>query len=134
MKRETPVSFSRMRRWSISLNVALSTIAVLALVTMVNYLASRHFTRMAVAARAQVEFSPLTKRTLESLTNDVKVTIYFDKDEGLYDAVWSLLKEYKFANPRIVVETVDYIRDPGRAQVIKAKYRLPEAVEKNVII
>jgi hypothetical protein len=134
MRRETPASFSRMHRWSISLNVALSTVAVLALVAMANYLAARHFSRMAVAARAQVEFSPLTKRTLDSLTNVVKVIVYFDKEEALYDSVWALLKEYKFANPRIIVETVDYNRDPAAAQVIKAKYGLPEVAEKNVII
>src|SRR4030095_2852072 len=128
MRRETSPSFSRMRRWTISLNVALSTLAVLALVGMFNYLAARHFTRIAVAARSEIEFSPLTKRTLESLTNDVKVIVYFDKDEGLYDSVWSLLKEYKFGNPHILVEAVDYIRDPATAQVIKAKYGLPEAV------
>jgi hypothetical protein len=134
MKRETQPSFSRSRRWTVSVNVAVSTIAVLALVAMLNYLAARHFTRVTMAARSQVELSPLTKRTLDSLTNNVRVIIYFDKDEGLYDSVWSLLKEYKFANPRIVVETIDYLRDPAAAQVIKAKYGLPEQAEKNVVI
>jgi hypothetical protein len=134
MKRDTQASFSRMHRWSISLNVALSTLAVLALVTMINYLAARHFSRVAVAARSQVEFSPLTKRTLEALTNVVKVIIYFDKDSALYDSVWSMLKEYKYANPRIVVQTVDYVRDPAAAQLIKTKYGLSEVNDKNVII
>src|SRR5258706_8252688 len=136
MKRETPASFSRMQRWKISLNVAISTLAVLAMVAMVNYLAARHFRRMAVAARARVDFSPLTKRTLESLTNDVKVIIYFDKSESLYDMSWAMLKEYKFANPHILLQTVDTVRQPGGAQLSKANYQLPETkeVEKNVII
>ena len=136
MKRETPASFSRMQRWKITLNVVVSTFAVLTLVAMVNYLAARHFTRIAVAARTQVEFSPLTRRTLESLTNDVRVIIYFDKSEALYDMTWAMLKEYKFANPHVRVETVDYIRDPAAAQLIKANYKLPETkdVEKNVVI
>jgi hypothetical protein len=113
-----------MRRWSIGLNISLSTLAVLALVTMVNYLASRHFTRFAVAAGSQVEFSPITKRTLESLTNDVKIIVYFDKSEPLYDAVWSLLKEYKFSSPHISIETVDYLREAGAAELIKSRYKL----------
>jgi gliding motility-associatede transport system auxiliary component len=133
MRREAPPSFSRLRRWSISLNVALSTLAVLAIIVMVNYLAARHFTRFAIAGRAQTEFSPITKRTLESITNDVHVIVYFDKDEPLYDSVWSLLKEYKFANQHILIETVDYLRDPGAAAVIKKQYALGQA-NKNVII
>jgi ABC-type uncharacterized transport system involved in gliding motility auxiliary subunit len=123
-----------MHRWTMSLNVVLSTIAVLALVGMINYLAARHFSRVSVAARSQVEFSPLTKRTLDSLTNVIKVIIYFDKDDALYDSVWSMLKEYKYANPRILVETVDYLRDPAAAQLIKTKYGLSEVNDKNVII
>src|SRR5207247_6017681 len=79
---------------------------------------------------------PLTKRTLESITNDVKITVYFEKDLDLYHLVWSMLKEYKFVNPHLVIEMVDYIRDPAMAQVVKAQYKLPEAndAQKNVII
>ena len=107
----------------------------MALVGMLNYLAARHFTRVSVAAaRSQVELSPLTRRTLESLTNDVKVTIYFDKDEALFEPVSALLREYKFANPHIVVDFVDYYHDPGTAEVTKRKYGLPETATKNVVI
>jgi hypothetical protein len=133
MRRDTPPTFSRMRRWSISLNVFLSMIAVLALVVMVNYLAARHFTRFAVSGRAQTRFSPITTRTLAAITNNVRVVIYFDKEEPLYDSVWSLLKEYKFANPRILVEAVDYIRDAGTAELVKKQYALGEA-DKNLVI
>jgi hypothetical protein len=138
MKRDAPASFSRWQRWSISFNVALSTLAVLAIVAMVNYLAARHFTRFAVGARAQTAFSPITKRTLASLTNDVKIIVYFDKieEEAMYDSVWSLLKEYKFANSRITIETVDPIRDRAASEGVKAKYQLSASAEnpKNLII
>lgn len=136
MKRESPPTFSRWRRWSVSLNVVLSTLAVLALVAMVNYLAARHYSRFAVAARAQTEFSPITKRTLQSLTNEVKAIVYFDKEDPIYDSVCSLLKEYRFANPRFVLETVDYIRDRGAAELVKAKYKLSGTAEspKNLIV
>jgi len=101
MTREPNPSFSRLRRWSISLNVVVSTLAVLALVAMINYLAARHFARFAVAGHARTDFSPITRRTLDSITNVVRVIVYFNKDEPLYDSVWSLLKEYNFVNPRI---------------------------------
>jgi len=133
MTRESNPSFSRLRRWSISLNVALSTLAVLALVAMVNYLAARHFARFAVAGHDRTDFSAITRRTLDSITNVVKVIVYFNRDEPLYDSVWSLLKEYNFGNPRIQVEKVDYIRDRGTAERVKAKYNLGQA-DKNLVI
>ena len=132
MKHDSPPSFSLGRRWSTSLNVMLSVLAVVALVAMVNYLAARHFGRVPVSALAQTELHPQTRRILESVTNNVRVTIYYDREEPLYPLVNGLLKEYKFANARIGVETIDYQRDAGAAQLLKAKYKL--ATDKNLII
>src|ERR1051326_311732 len=131
---ETPPGFSPRRNWSISLNVLVSSLAVLALVLMLNYLAARHFERFSISSTARIELSPLTLRVLNSLTNDVKVIVYFNKQEPLYDAVWSLLKEYKLRNGRIKLETVDYEREPGQAGLVKNKYKLSTATEKDLII
>jgi hypothetical protein len=62
------------------------------------------------------------------------VTIYFDKREPLYEPVWSLLKEYHFRNPRIAVEAVDCERDPGAASLIKAKYKLSDSKDRDLVI
>lgn len=132
MKHDSSPSFSLGRRWSISLNVLLSIVAVVALVAMVNYLAARHFERVPVSALAQSELSPQTRRVLESVTNNVRVTIYYDRDEPLYEMINGLLKEYKFANARIGVETIDYHRDAAAAQGIKRDYKL--ATDKNLVI
>ena len=131
---EQPPSFSPARRWSLGLNVLVSSLAMLALILMANYLGARHFKRFALSERAQVELSPLTLRVLGSLTNDVKVIVYFDKQSPLYDSVWALLKEYSNRNRRIHVEAVDYERDPGRAGIIKKNYRLPKDNEKDLVI
>ncbi len=127
-------SFSAARKWSLTLNVLVALAAVLALLLMVNYLAARHFKRLEWSARARAQLSPLTQRVLGALTNEIKVTIYFDRDEAIYESVWGLLKEYKFANSRIVVETVDYNRDPGAANLIKARYKLTSTQDKNIVI
>jgi hypothetical protein len=134
MNRDGSPSFSIGRRWSISLNLFLSIVAVLALVGIVNYLAARHFKRIPVSILAQTELSPQTKRILESVTNTVKVTIYYERDEPMYELVNGLLKEYKFANPHIAVQTVDFQRDPAAAQLVKARYKLGSAGEKNLVI
>jgi ABC-type uncharacterized transport system involved in gliding motility auxiliary subunit len=134
MTNGTLQSFSGSRKWNASLNVALSLVAVLALVLMVNYLAARHFRRATLASSQRTELSPLTKEVLASLTNDIKVTVYYDRGEPLYESVWSLLKEYAFANSRIQVDVVDYTRDPGAAQLAKANYKLSLPTDKNLVI
>jgi hypothetical protein len=48
--------------------------------------------------------------------------------------VVSLLAEYKRANPRISLEGVDYLREAGKAQHIKAKYDLNFPNATNLII
>ena len=55
-------SFSPARKWSVSLSVVVSTIAVFALMLMLNYLAARHYYRFPLALNTQTEISPLTLR------------------------------------------------------------------------
>jgi hypothetical protein len=106
---------------------------VLALVLMSNYLAARHFDRWSWSSNAQAELSPLSLRVLSGVTNPVKVTLYFDKDNSLGDMSWNLLKAYRYANHLVQLETVDYTREPGAAQLVKAKYKLGEA-DRDVVI
>src|SRR6266576_1060430 len=124
MSQDPTPSFSTGRKWSISLNVLLSSLILLAAVLMVNYLAARYFARFSVSNSAQVQLAPLTVRLLGSLTNEVKVIVYFDQHEPLYASIWGLLKEYSFRNNRIKLVAVDYERNPGAADAVKAAYNL----------
>jgi len=60
----------------------------------------------------------------------VKVTLYYNRDEPFYNSVSALLNEYRLVNPRISVESIDYLRDASAAQRIKSQYKLslPTAV------
>ncbi len=127
-------SFSLLRKWSIGLNVCLLILVVLSVVVMVNYLGRDYFLRVHCSARTRDSLSPLTLKFLQSLTNRIKIIIYYDRDESLYSTVAALLKEYKDASPRIAVQTVDYLRDVGAAQKVKADYKLSSATDKDVII
>jgi hypothetical protein len=123
MERERRPSFSKGRKWTFSLNVILTCLALLAVVAMVNYLAARHYTRIPVSGAAQNVLSPLTRNVLASITNEVRVVLFFAKSEPLYDSVWSLLKEYKYANSHITVEAVDPEKQPAAAQLLMARYQ-----------
>src|SRR5215207_11596020 len=103
-------SFTPHRKWSIGFNVFLIVLIVLAVVAMINYLSRDYFYRLHWSSRTKVELSPLTQKLLSSLTNQLQIIIYYDKDEPLYGTVAALLNEYRRCSPKISVKTVDYLR------------------------
>lgn len=128
-------SFSLGRRWAVRLNVLIAIVSLLALVLMVNYLAARHFERLPLGRSDHAELSPLTKRVLAAVTNEVKVTVYFDPQDPLFEPVIGLLKEYRYVNNKLLVTPVDHVSEPGTALKIKADYKLNDLeLEKNLII
>lgn len=127
-------TFSPLRRWSILLNVAAGCLAMLALVLMVNYLASRHFVRTHWSRDLRYQLSPQTTKMLQTITNDVTVIVYFDVKEPLFSSVKDLLKEYQLVCPRLKVEYVDYNLSPNRASLIKAQYKLTAVSDKDLVI
>jgi hypothetical protein len=116
-------TFSRGRRWGIGFQVGFIIFVVFSIVLMVNYLSGAYFHRFHWSSARQIELSSRTVHYLQSLTNQVKVTIYYDRDEPFFTMVQGLLKEYRNVNPRISIETVDYLRDAVAAQRIKSQYK-----------
>ncbi len=129
-------SFSPYRKWGIGLHVGFLMLVVLSVVVMANYISQEYFLRFHVSTRTMIELSPRTVGLLRSITNRVKVTLYYDTEdeESLYSTVADLLGEYRLVNPRITIQTVDYIRDPALAQKVKAKYNLSAPTDKNLVI
>lgn len=129
-------SFSPYRKWAIGLHVLLLITVVLSVLVMVNYLSRDYFLRFHLSTHSKIELAPRTVGLLRSLTNQVKVTLYYDTsdDESLYSTVADLLSEYRLINPRITVQTVDSLRDAGLAQRVKDKYNLSALTDKNLVI
>lgn len=134
-------SFSPARRWKIGFDVFLRTLVVLAVIVMLNYIGGLFSKQFFLSSQTRVKLSPHTVSILQSLTNHVDVTVYYDKDDRMYSTVMALLDEYHRLDPRINVKVVDYVRDPAAAAVIMQKYHLPaqgihqnELAAKNLII
>ncbi len=127
-------SFSPGRRWKIGLDVVVRTALVLAVVVMANYLGARFFGRFYLSSQTRVKLSSQTLDILKSFTNHIDVTLYYDRQDNFYPTIVALLNEYRSANPRISVKTVDYVRDAGEAQKIKEQYGLNAPTDKNLII
>lgn len=126
-------SFSPRQRWHIVLNVCLTSLAVLAVVVMVNYLSRDYFLHLRWSTQAKAQLSPLTVKFLQSLTNQVRVTLFYDKKDALYGTIANLLNEYHLANHRITIQAVDYLRDPGPAEKVRADYRLGPGAKNKII-
>ncbi len=127
-------SFSRWRKWRIGFQVFFASLIVLAVVVMVNYLSGRYFQRFYLSSHTRIELSPQTVNLLKTLTNQVQVTLYYDKDDSLYGDIADLLRAYSAVTPKIAVSTVDYYSDPGTAEAIRTKYHLGYSTNKNVVI
>jgi hypothetical protein len=127
-------SFSPGRRWKIGLDVVVRTVLVLAVVVMANHLGARFLGRFYLSSQTRVKLSSQTLEILKSTTNQVAVTLYYDKSDNYYPAIAGLLTEYQAANPRLSVRTVDYVRDAGEAQKIKEQYKLNSPTDKNLVI
>ena len=126
-------SFTRGRTWSISFHVVLSSLALLAVIGMLNYLAHRHNQRLYINNVAAQNLTPLTLRTLGDLTNTVKIVCLFDRREPLFGAVSTLLKEFQSRSSKIELEFVDYGM-PGRAEVVRNHYGLAAEGEASRVI
>ncbi|MEI6566672.1 MAG: Gldg family protein, partial [Verrucomicrobiota bacterium] len=127
-------SFSPWDRWKIGLNVTFVVVVVLSVVVMVNYLSREYFLRLHLSSRTKNTLSSRTEHFLSTLTNQIKITLYYSKDDGLYTTVADLLNEYALANPHISLRTVDHLRDPSSAQLVKAEYKLNNTGDKNLVI
>ncbi|HVU26719.1 MAG TPA: GldG family protein [Verrucomicrobiae bacterium] len=133
-EQKIPASFSPRRRWKIIFDVFARTILVLAVVVMANFLGAKFFGRFYMSSQTRIELSSRTKEIVKSMTNNVAVTLYYDKDNDFYPTIVALLNEYRSMNPRISVKTVDYTRDAGEAQKVKEQYKLNSPTAKNLII
>ena len=118
-------SFSPSVRRVISQRVFLSAIIAVLCVLLANTLAIRNPTKIVLAKSANHNLSPLTKKVLESLTNDVQVVVLFDKQSDLFDPVRNLLIEYERISANIKLEFIDLARDPARAEEVQQELRLP---------
>ncbi|MFZ1074390.1 MAG: GldG family protein [Verrucomicrobiia bacterium] len=127
-------SFSPRHRWKIGFDAVVRTALVIAVVVMLNYLGAQFSHRFYLSPQTRIELSSRTVSVLHSLTNQVAVTLYYDRQDDFYPDIVALLDEYRSVNPKVSVRTVDYVRDAGEAEKVKEQYKLDSATDKNLVI
>lgn len=127
-------SFPPGRTLRIGVPVALGALAAVVLVGLVNHLATTRLRwRRDLTRLDRFSLSPLTRQVLARLTNEVRVTVLFDREAPLFSHVDGLLRQYADEQPRIRLRVVDYNTDPNTALLLKATYPLGANAD-NVVI
>lgn len=130
---ENPESRSGPSKTGAGFNVTVSSLALLAIVIMVNYIALRNPVYHSLSKDRFQPLSPVTVQVLTVFTNEVDVIVYYDPESPLFTQIESMLRQYQEANRNIRLETVDYIRKPARAEEIRSRYRVGSQVQDAVI-
>ncbi len=97
-------------------NAIVLTIAVVAIVLMVNFLVGRHSVKFDLTENRFYTLSDATCEFLRGLDQPVKITAFFSDGDSIGDVVRDLLREYTRISPRISVEFVDPDKMPSLAK------------------
>lgn len=112
-----------LKRFGISLNVALQLLLCLVLFAGANYLGYRHFVRYDLTPSEDYTLSESTEGYLRKLSKDVEITVVFMRDSPIMPNVRALVDEFRRAKKsRIKASEIDPARDLERAEQLKVKY------------
>jgi ABC-type uncharacterized transport system involved in gliding motility auxiliary subunit len=91
-------------------------LTVLAVVTLANFLATRHHTRFDLTENKAFSLSEQTIKVLESLPREVTLTAFYREVEPTRQKLDDLLAEYRYHSPRLQVEYIDPDKNPGEVK------------------
>ena len=97
-------------------NAIVLTIAVIAIVLMVNFLVGRHSIKFDLTKNRFYTLSDATREFLCDLDQPVKITAFFSDGDSMGNVVHDLLREYTRISPKVSVEFVDPDKRPSLAK------------------
>ncbi len=110
--------FWQRRSTESSANALVTTLAVLAILGLVNFLGAKHVWRMDLTDNQQFTLAPQTQELVKTLQQPVKVWL-FDKQQASQDR--ELLESYRRLNEKFSFEYVDPQASPTLAQQLDVK-------------
>lgn len=115
------------RRWMLGINSGTAVLLAVILLVMANYLSCRHYRRWDASRNRFYALSGKTLQLLNSVTNPLNVTVFFQANQDVYRDIKNLLQEYEYACPHLQVEWVDPDRDLARTEELATRYRVEES-------
>jgi ABC-2 type transport system permease protein len=125
---EATVGASEARRFSGRANVLMSSLLVVAIALMLNYLAFRHYQRWDWTTAGSFTLSERTETVLRDLPADVEVYLVMSSAEGNYQDLRELLERYRAISQHVVLHFVDPDREPSEYQLVRERFHLGNAM------
>ncbi|MEK7485226.1 MAG: Gldg family protein, partial [Planctomycetota bacterium] len=121
-------SFSRANRFKYTANVSVSVILAFILVLMVNYISSRHYTRLDITTIQQHTLSPKTIQILKQLSIPVQILSIQTSSQNptiLYmtQFIQDLTKEFTSHSDVIKVTVLDYYGDNQKVEALSQELK-----------
>jgi LPXTG-motif cell wall-anchored protein len=108
---------SRSRTTQNGANSLVLTVAVIAIVVVLNWLGTRYHTRLDMTSNAQFTLSPQSKKIASGLKNDLKLTAFIGGNDQQGRQLKDLMAEYGYVTQHLKLETIDPEREPGKVRM-----------------
>jgi hypothetical protein len=103
-----------------------STLLVLAIALMLNYLAFRHYKRFDWTSVGMFTLSQKSVKVLHGLSRDVDVYVFLSQGEPAFENTDELIKRYKAVTDHVKVHYVDPEREPSEFKVLAQRFGVLE--------
>src|SRR5512141_1543917 len=96
----------------------------------VNWLGGRHWWRGDWTSSGVYSISETTRKTVSSLKEPVRITVFMTRASRLYQPVTELLNRYRRLSDKLEIEYLDPERNPARAQALVSEF----GIRQNTIV
>lgn len=121
------------RQTGLIVTVAANCLLVVALWSLVTFVASRHYVRLDTTSTKRYALSELTRTTLENLSQPVEFIAALGQPADLRQEVQDLLAEYAARSQYVSVRHLDVVREPGEAERIREQHGLTTDLSNEVL-
>lgn len=97
-------------------NTFVAVLAVILILGLANFLSSRYSTRWDLTKTGQFTLSDQTTKVISSLKDPVKITAFYQAQDGRRSETEDLMKEYLIRSPKISIDYVDPDAQPALAR------------------
>jgi ABC-type uncharacterized transport system involved in gliding motility auxiliary subunit len=105
-----------MRQTKYGTNTAVAILALLGILVIANFIAKKENVRWDLTKSKKYSLSDQTKKVLEGINEDIKVTLFYQTSDSEKSNAENLLNEYKELSGHIQTEFIDPDKNPAEAK------------------
>ena len=125
----------KLRTWLAGLNFLVTLLLIGVLFIFINYISSRRYYHADISATKITALSDKTLQALKQLPRPVRIVVFYQPSNRLYEMIRDVLKEYERVGKNVAVEYVDPQQDLARARQMVLEFGIdPKRDQANMII